>query len=131
MFNTVTKTLCMSFECFFLSIQPNFYHTYHSGIKQCIRLKDNDKSEFNFVLVELCSNRSGCFPFHCNLDAFTVTKKFVSRHLSIAAARTIQFLHRRFQSSIPDLVVPEGNKRQKRKTWCQRVRYIISLPSLR
>ncbi len=93
----MTESLYVSFECFFLSIQPKFNPTYLSSIKKCIQLKDNDKSEFNFVLVELCSNKNECFLFRCILGAVTVTQKYVSRHSSIAAVSYIQFLHRRFE----------------------------------
>ncbi len=93
----------MSFECFLFSIQPKFNPTFLSSVKQCVLPKENDKSEFNCVLVELCSNKNECFLFHCILDAVIVTQKFVSRHLSIVAVNYIRFLHRQFQKSMPDL----------------------------
>ncbi len=112
----MTKTFYVSFGRFFLSIQPKCNPTFLSSIKRCIELKDNDKSEFNFVLVKLCTSKMEWLLFRCVLDAVIATQKCSSRYSPTAAVSYIQFLHSRFQKSIPDwcCLEPAEDKNVKR-----------------
>ncbi len=92
----------MSSYYFYLSIQPNFNPSYGSSIEQCSHLKENDQSEFNFVLAESSAIKYKFHLFHCIQGAFIVTQKLILWYLSIATASHIQFLHHWYPSSIPD-----------------------------
>ncbi len=96
-FTTKTVTLYEYLECFFLSVQPKLYHTYLSSIKQCIELKDNDKNEFNFVLVEKYSHTNECFLFIALWMQSLLHKSSFYDTNRLRRLATFSFLHRQFQ----------------------------------
>ncbi len=106
-FKTMTEPLCMSFECFLLPTQPKFNPIYCLRIKQCIWLKDEDKSEFKAKLTWLnYAQVKANDPFFI---AFWMQS--LQRKSSIAAVSYIHFFASLISIINPWLAVHDANKR--------------------